>query len=363
MGSATLSHLARRGVRVLGVDRYSPPHTRGSTHGESRIIREAYYEHPLYVPLVRRAYQCWHDLEQETGAVIYRKTGGLMLGREDGPVVSGSRASALQHAITHQVLTAEQVRRDFPGFAPPDDFVGLWEERAGLLYPEAAVTAYLTQAARFGAVIRTDAPLLQWSADAAGVRVETGQGRVTAQQLVLATGPWLGSHLGLAAPVLQVERQLFHWFQPVSDSRGWPVALWEHHRGGLFATLPDGIGRVKAGVHHEGKIVDPETVERQTTPEEDAGIRALVARYQPGAAGPLMGSAVCLYTNTPDRHFVIDRHRDHPNVLVLSPCSGHGFKFASAIGEVAADLLTGGRPPFDLAPFSLQRFHQTPARP
>lgn len=358
MGSATLYQLARRGARVVGVDRFSPPHTMGSTHGQTRIIREAYYEHPLYVPLVRRAYDCWQDLEEQAGVEIYRKTGGLMLGREDGPVVSGSRTSALEHGISHQMLSAAEVRSRFPGLTPPEDFVGLWEDRAGLLFPESAVAAQLALAQRLGAVILPETRVLRWSADQNGVRIETPGGVITARALVLSVGPWISSLLGARGAGFQVERQLFHWFEPSMDASGWPVALWEHRHGGLFATLPDGARRVKAGIHHEGEVVDPETVNRRPEEKDEIGIRSLLAQYQPAAAGRLLDSAVCLYTNTPDRHFVLDWHPDHANVLVASPCSGHGFKFSSAIGDVVADLVTTGMADFDLSPFSFGRFHE-----
>jgi sarcosine oxidase len=356
MGSATLYQLARRGIRTVGVDRFTPPHSVGSTHGRSRIIREAYYEHPLYVPLVRRAYACWQELEERSGTTVYRKTGGLMLGPPSGPVISGSRASAVEHGIGHEMMTAAAVRAGFPGFTPPEDFVGLWEERAGLLFPEAAVAAQLALAQHHGAVVRMESRVLRWSADQHGARIETAGGVIDARVLVLSVGPWISSLLGPRGAVFQVERQLFHWFEPSVNSAGWPVALWEHRQGGLFATLPDGAHRVKAGIHHEGEVVDPETVNRRPEAEDETRIRHLLARYQPAADGTLLDSAVCLYTNTPDRHFVIDWHPDHDNVLLVSPCSGHGFKFSSAIGEVVADLVTTRRSGFDLNPFSLRRF-------
>jgi sarcosine oxidase len=280
----------------------------------------------------------------------------LMLGKADGLVVSGSRASAVEHGISHEMLGAGEVRARFPGFDPPEDFIGLWEERAGLLFPEAAVAAQLALARQWGASIRTDSTVLQWTADPNGVRVQTSQGSLDARVLVLAAGPWIPSLLGNWGSAFQIERQLFHWFEPRRDASRWPVALWEHRYGGLFATLPDGPTRVKAGIHHEGEMTDPDTVNRRPTAKDDASIRDLLERSQPGAAGRLLDSAVCLYTNTPDHHFVIDWHPDHPNVLVVSPCSGHGFKFSSAIGEIVADLVTSGQSGFDLSPFSIRRF-------
>ena len=356
MGSSSLYQLARRGVRVLGLDRFRPPHTFGSTHGQTRIIREAYFERPLYVPLVRRAYTLWDELGQQTGTPVYRRTGGLMLGPENGTVVSGSRTSALEHGISHQILGAEEVRRRFPGFTPPDHFLGLWEDRAGLLFAERAVEAHLALAERHGATIQLGSTVKSWQKDGDGVRVSTGEDEYSASQLVLSAGPWIASLVGKPGRAFSVERQLFHWFRPVTDASGWPVALWEHRPGGLFFTLPDGATRIKAGIHHEGETVDPETVNRTPSVEDESRTRAFLATYQPAANGSLIDAGVCLYTNTPDGHFVIDWHPDHENVLVVSPCSGHGFKFASAIGEVVADLVTTKQSRFDLAPFQFRRF-------
>src|SRR5918992_1629494 len=169
MGSATLFALSRRGVRALGVDQFAPPHTQGSTHGRTRIIREAYFEHPLYVPLVRRAYELWDDLEREAGRTLFHRTGGLMIGPADGAIVAGARRSAVEHDVQHEMLTADQVRRRWPAYDPPDDHGALFELRAGLLLPEACVEAYLELARRSGAVIRTGERVQSWRADGAGV--------------------------------------------------------------------------------------------------------------------------------------------------------------------------------------------------
>ncbi len=355
MGSASLYHLARRGAQVLGCDQYSPPHQLGSSHGRSRIIREAYFEHPLYVPLVRRAFESWKDLEQDSGQLIYRQTGGLMLGRPDGPLVSGSLDSAITHGIDHEVLAPEEVRRRFPGFTPPEDFVGVWEERAGILRPEVAIEAHLRGALRAGGTILRETEVLTWEAGEGGVRVETRGGTIHAGTLVLAAGPWIGSLLP-GRRWFTVERQVFHWFASPQDASRWPVALWEHRLGGLFVTLPEAGHRLKADIHHEGEVVSPDTVDREPSPADLGKIRALLGRHQPGGNGRLLEASVCLYTNSADGHFIFDWHPEHRNVLIVSPCSGHGFKFASVIGEIVADLVITGRAAFDLSPFSAGRF-------
>jgi sarcosine oxidase len=360
MGSAAAWQLARRGRRVLGLDRFSPPHTLGSSHGRSRIIREAYFEHPCYVPLLRRAYECWADLEQASGRRLLRQTGGLMAGPEDGLLVAGALRSALEHGLSHELLSASDIRRRFPGFAPPDDFVGLLEPRAGMLVPEDCVETALDLARHHGADLRMDEPVTSWRADGDGVTVESSAGRYRAERLILAAGPWMASLLGALGRRLEVERQLFHCFEPARTPELFrpercPIAVWEYEHGEIFATQPDVGDGVKAGIHHAGEVTDPEIVRRTPTPEDEAAMRRLVEIYQPAAAGRLREARVCLYTNTPDHHFLIDFHPDHPQVVLASPCSGHGFKFASVVGEILADLATGERSPFDLTPFAFSR--------
>jgi sarcosine oxidase len=360
MGSAAAWQLARRGRRVLGFDRYSPPHTLGSTHGRSRIIREAYFEHPGYVPLLRRAYECWAQLEEESGRVLLRKTGGLMAGPEDGVLFTGARRSAVEHGLPHEVLTAAEIRRRFPGFTPPDDTVGVLEPRAGMLWPEGCVEAALELARRRGAELRTDEPITSWRADGDGIAVTSATGTRRAQRLILSAGPWMPALIGTLGRPLRVERQLFHWFEAARNPELFrpdrcPVAVWEYAPDRIFATQPDAGDGLKAGIHHEGETTDPDHVRREPTAEDESAMRVLVERFMPDAAGRLREARVCLYTNTPDHHFLIDVHPDHPQVILASPCSGHGFKFASVIGEILADLATEGRSRFDLTPFALSR--------
>lgn len=356
MGSAAAYHLARRGRRVLGLDRFAPPHAFGSTHGQTRIIREAYFEHPLYVPLVQRAYDLWEDLERSSARDLLRITGGLMVGIPDGVLVSGALRSAREHRLAHEFLSADQVRRRFPAFRPTDDLAGVWEPRAGVLFPEACVDAHLTLARTHGATLRPGEPLVRWAPDGDGVRVTTDQGEFLADRLLLSAGSWLKALVPELNLPLTVTRQVLFWFAP-ADSPGYfapsrcPIHLWEPAHGRYFYGFPDFGDGVKLAIHHEGEIVDPDHVRREVADDEVEELRRRFRPYLPAADGPLVQTAVCLYTNTPDEHFWIDRHPEHPQVLLASPCSGHGFKFASAIGEILADELTGRKPKFDLGPF------------
>jgi sarcosine oxidase len=364
MGSATTRALARAGARVVGFDRMRPPHTLGSTHGHSRIIREAYYEHPLYVPLVRRAYELWGELETESGRQLLQITGGLMAGPASGALVRGAGESARTHGIAHDMLDADGIRERFPVFAPRPDWIGLFEHRAGMLFPERCVEAMLRGAAEAGATLRLGERVLRWRADGRATSVETDRGSYKVGRVIVSAGPWLPEleeSVGRRLPLL-IERQLSHWFHP--DGPGhprWapgatPIALWETTDDGeVFATFPAHGPGVKCGMHHAGSFTSPDTVNREVSATEDETARRLLERIMPGAAGPLAESRVCLYTNTPDRHFLID-WATPGRVLLVSPCSGHGFKFATAIGEVAAQLALEDRAWIDLAPFSLSRF-------
>ena len=362
MGSATAHALAKRGARVVAFDQLTPPHTMGSSHGRTRIIREAYYEHPLYVPLVRRAFELWRDLQADSSEPLMLQTGGLMIGPERGPLFRGALESARTHGVAHDVLDAATLTRRFPAYRPGVEWVGLLEERAGLLFPERCIAALIESARRLGGALHMDERVVRWSAGDR-VSIETDKGRYEADALVVAAGPWLpglSALLGLRIP-LEIERQLSHWFEPEEpgpsrfDAVRCPVALWEMPDGDVFATIPNEGHGVKCGMHHAGAATSPERVNRSVSQGENAVARELLETVMPGAGGRLLEARVCLYTNTPDRHFIIDWAQPG-RVLIVSPCSGHGFKFASAVGEIAAQLVTDGKSWLDLEPFSLGRF-------
>ena len=364
MGSASVYALTRLRPtrRVLGIDRFSPPHALGSSHGRTRIIREAYFEHPAYVPIVRRAFDLWRELERDVGRQLYTKTRGITVGPEDGMLVRGARASAEAFLVPHEVLSAAAVTRLFPGLQPLDDMVGVVEERAGVLFPEQCISAMLDRGAQAGAELRRDEAVTGWEATDDGVVVRTSAGSYRGARLVIAGGAWVPALVPELAPVLKVVRQPIHWFTPASRPEEFaasrcPVTLWEHGPNRVFYTLPDFGDGVKAAVHYEGQPVDPDRVDRATSREEDAQAADLLRRFMPRATGHLRESQVCLYTNTPDLHFVIDEHPAHPGrVVVVSACSGHGFKFAAAIGEIVGDLVSGAKPRFDLSMFRMKRF-------
>ena len=368
MGSAALYELAARGVSVVGVDAFDPPHALGSTHGRSRIIREAYYEHPSYVPLVQRAYARWAALEQRSGTSLFLQTGGLNIGAPDSGLVTGALASAARHGLDVEVITAGEIARRFPAFAVTPGMIGVFERSAGMLFPEACIGAYLGLARSLGADVRVNTRVVGLSRSAGGIIAETDAGPITARSVVVCAGAWarpLLASVGIEVP-LDVTRQTMHWLEQRGDAdvRGadsFPIALVEHAVDRMFYAMPDTGDGVKVAIHHEGAVVMPEVVDRAIHPADTEPVEGLAARFLPGVAGRIRESLVCLYTNTPDHDFVIDVADGMPNVVVISACSGHGFKFASAIGEVAAQLALGESSDVDLSQFRVSRFSAPPS--
>jgi sarcosine oxidase len=359
MGSAAAYHLSRRGLRVLGVDQYRPPHEHGSSHGETRVIREAYFEHPVYVPLVQRAYELWEELDRVAdGADLLRTTGAVMIGQAGGELMEGTLRSVRRHGLRSEPLDAASIRRRFPALRVPDTMVGIYEERGGVLDPEACITAHLREAEACGADLRFGERVAGWDETGDGVVVRTESARFRAAQLVLCMGPWLPALLP-DAPLL-VERQVVHWFRPAGDAAAFrpgrlPVFLFELAPDRLFYGLPEMGAGVKIARHHGGEVVPLEQIRTSVDAEDIEPVRRFAADFVPGLEPAPVRSSVCRYTNTPDGHFLIDRHPRHRRVWVVSPCSGHGFKFASVVGEIVADRVTGVAPRFDLSLFSLQR--------
>jgi sarcosine oxidase len=360
MGSATIARLAIRGKRVLGLDRWAPGHSFGSSHGDSRIIREMYFEHPMYVPLVQRAHELWRDLEDRTATPLMHLVGGLMIGPEGGSLVQGTLRSAREHGLPHAVIERDEVSRRFPAFALRAGDVAVHDPRAGYLDPEACNAAHLKVAARYGAELRFDEPAASWRADGDGVTVKTSFGEYSAARLVLSVGART-SHFLPELP-LEIERQAVFWFEPGNDLPYHPslFPIWAHEyvEGEICYGFPRLQRGVKASVMHSGEICDDaDKVRRNIDDEEIEPLRRALTGVLPALAkAEVIERDTCIFTNTPDRDFIIDFHPGYPQVLVSSACSGHGFKFASAIGEVQADLVTGNVSPFDLAPFSIRRF-------
>ena len=365
MGSAAAWMLARRGVSVIGFDQFRPPHNLGSSHGESRVIREAYYEDPSYVPLVQRAYELWGELGAATDQTLLRETGALMVSEADGLLVSGALASARQHGIPHEALTAAEIRRRFPVMDAREPVVGLLEHRAGMLALDACIEAQLELAARHGAELRFDTPIERWTPTdlddvEAPIEIATADGVVTAERLIITAGAWTSSLLRKLDLPLLVSRQVMFWMRPRGDASRFdlgelPIWMWERDAQDFGYGLPNTGHGVKVGHHYPADAVDPSTYDREVNAQDEATIRGWLEATLPDVSGEVLHAETCLYTNTPDAHFLLDLHPKRPNIVVASPCSGHGFKFAPAIGESIADLALERRSDHDLHLFSFER--------
>jgi sarcosine oxidase len=362
MGSATVAELAARGLRVLGLERSGVPTDQGSSGGVTRMIRLAYNEDPRYVPLVRRAYERWHDLEARVGERLLVTTGGLDAGRPDSVLVTGALAACRLHGIPFESLDAPALRARFPGLAVPDGMVGVYQADAGFVLSERAIAAYAMTAIDDGAEIHGYESVIDWEPEADGVVVRTDRGEYRARRLVLSAGAWMGR---LAAPLRSLaipERQVVIWTQPLRPEwfrvGNFPIFILDDDGTEWYGFPSFGIPGVKVGrYHHRDEVIDPDRLDRAAIDAEDERLlREGIERYLPGANGPLLSAKVCIFTNTPDEHFIIDRYPGVPQVIVASPCSGHGFKFASVIGEVLADLAMDREPAFDLSMFRLGRF-------
>ncbi len=363
MGAAATSQLAARGLRVLGLERFPLGHAFGSSHGLTRIIRLSYFEHPAYVPLLRRAFELWRELQATAGESLLHVTGSLDVGDEDSEVFAGSRRSCETHDLPHDVLDATALAERIPAWRPSASLKAVWQPDGGILLPERCIEAFADRARGLGADIHAEEPALDWDVAGGVARVRTARGTYTARQLVLAGGSWMGTLAPLLTGLLAVERQVVGWFAVTDAARfstqAFPVFVCEVPEGRFYGFPEHGVPGFKIGkYHHRGERVDPDAFDRTCGPEDERVLREAVSRYFPAANGPLLRSAACLFTNTPDEHFVIDRHPDAPQVLLVSPCSGHGFKFASVIGEIVADLVERGETAHDISLFRLARFPQ-----
>lgn len=354
VGSAALYHLARRKVRVLGLDRFFPPHIYGSTHNESRIIRKAYFEGPQYGPMLNRAYELWQELELEIDRQLIGFCGCLNIGPRDSSLVEKAKSTAASLGIDLELLRPDDVNARFAGYELPEDCIAVFEKDAGYIIPESCVEAHLELAKAHGAHCRFGEPVRMWTSDASDVTVKTDHGTYVSRSIVIAAGAWLRE---LADVPVKIERVTNSWFAPTTPLYGpdhCPVFIYEDQSGGHSYGCPD-LGRgVKVGLHHVGPLFDhADDVCRRTTPDDETGARHVVKQLMPQAAGSTLQTRVCLYTNTPDLHYLIDfLGGRNQRVVVGSACSGHGFKMSSAVGEGLAALAIGEQPRVDLSPFN-----------
>ena len=360
VGSAATFHLARRGAKVLGLDRFPGGHDKGSSHGETRIIRKAYFEHPNYVPLLHRAYELWGDLEQRAAEKLYHEVGLIEIGPPDGVVVPGVLTSARQHQLRVDELTEQQVVERFPGLAMPAGCGAVFEQNAGYLMVERCVLAHLEQAAKCGAELRTGETILDWQATHRGVIVRTDKNSYSSQTLVITAGAWASDLLASLGIKLRVLRKHLHWYACNDPSyrvdHGCPAFFFETPAGYFYGFPQIDERGVKVADHTGGtEISAPLVDDKLTEPQDVRRVEQFLRNHLPGVSANPQQHAVCYYTMSPDEHFIVDRHPAHPNVVFAAGLSGHGFKFTSVLGEVLADLASDGATVLPIEFLSCQR--------
>jgi sarcosine oxidase len=363
MGSTTAWQLAKKGHSVLGIERFAPSHDQGSSHGDSRIIRLAYFEDPAYVPLLKRAYELWSEAQYASGEDLFFETGGVMIGPSDSKTVAGALRSAQEWDLGHQMLSYQDMRERFPQFLLKENEVALFEERAGFVRPERSCATHNLLAEQHGAEMRFGEKFLSWQPDGEGVEVVTDKGTYRANRLVISGGSWNPKLLTELKIPMEVKRLTLFWFD-VENMSEWqlgkmPIYIWEPIDIEQFYGFPaiDGPGcGAKIAYFRVGPECDPDHVDRTVRANEIDHINQATCRLK-GMTGPLLRTATCLYTNTPDEHFVIGLHPEYPQVSMAAGFSGHGFKFASVIGEIMSDLATEKSTAHPIDLFSPTRFH------
>ena len=370
MGSAALYQLSKRGVSALGIDQFDPPHNLGSSHGDTRITRLAIGEGAAYTPLAMRSHQIWRELEAASGADLLTVTGGLVIGSPEGAgffhgnpnFVRQTIESAQLYGIEHQILDGGAIRRRFPAFSVADDEVGYYEDEAGFVRPERCVGVQLELARANGAEVLPGTRVLGWQTAGDGVEVRTASGAVRADHLIITAGPWVSEMLAASfQPQLRVCRQVLYWFEvadvgPFEPGR-FPVYIWDCGRGEVegiygFPAIDGPSGGIKIATEQYHTATTPQEMDRNVSPREmQAMYERHVAPHLAGVGPNCLRALVCPYTVTPDSHFVIAPHPEVPQVLVASPCSGHGFKHSAAIGEALSQWVVDGAPQLDLSSF------------
>ena len=361
MGSATLYQLAQRGKRALGIEQFGIAHELGSSHGLTRIIRLAYHEHPSYVPLMRRAYELWRDLEAKTEEQILHITGSIDAGPPDGSNFKGSLLSCEEHDLPHDVLTSAEITKRFPGYRLPSETMAVFQGEGGFLLPECCISLFVEQAQTLGATVHTNERTLEWHPTTNGVSVRTERGEYEAETLVISAGAWASKLLPALSAAAIPERQVLAWFEILRAEHFTPDAFPVFNLvvdEGQFYGFPEfGIPGFKLGkYHHLEENVDPDTIDREPNAQDESVLRDFTEKYFPGAAGATSSMKVCMFTNTPDEHFIIDCLPDSPQVVVAAGFSGHGFKFSSVVGEILSDLAIDGTTSHDIGMFRLARF-------
>jgi len=361
-GSSAAYHLSKNDVKVCGIDKFVPPHAFGSSHGQSRIIRQAYHESPMYVPLVKEAYTLWNELENISGKKLLLKTGGLILGNENAMVIKGARLSAETHNVPYEYLNSKKIAKRFPALKPTENTVAVVEQSAGILFPEKCIKTNLELANKNGARLLFGEAVQSIKQKNNHVEIVTSKNIFQTEKLIVSVGAWLNDLLPELKLPLNIKRQVLFWFrnenkqmQQFIEPEQLPIFIWEYNSPHIFYGFPDLGNGIKIAPHHEGQSIHPDLLSKEVYEDEIKQMKNILDKYF-NADTRFSSSDVCMYTNTPDEHFIIDYYPSHQNIIIASPCSGHGFKFSSAIGKILCDMALEKQLSFDISPFSINRF-------
>jgi len=360
MGSAASYYLSKNGVKVLGLDTYEPPHKLGSSHGHTRVIREAYHEGTSYVPIVKRAYELWNELDHEIEDKLILEYGGMYLG-DDGKYLSDAKKSAKKYDIPIKEFSSKEIKEKYNILNPPNNFKGLLENRSGAVFPEKAISNFLSKSINNGSSHNYNEKVIGWEKQSKFYKVETDKNNYFAEKLIFSSGAWIKNLVPSLKLPVKIERQVLFWFNPIKDKdkfhySNMPNTGWDLDNGMEFYTQPNIENKgFKVAMHHNGKFISENDLNRESNPDDLSIVKNFLEEYIPLANGKLIDSRVCVYTNTPDLDFIIDFYPNDENLIICSPCSGHGFKFTPAIGEICSELVINNGTNYDLSEFSIKR--------
>ena len=360
MGSAASYYLSKNGVKVLGLDTYEPPHKLGSSHGHTRVIREAYHEGTSYVPIVKRAYELWNELDHEIEDKLILEYGGMYLG-DDGKYLSDAKKSAKKYDIPIKEFSSKEIKEKYNILNPPNNFKGLLENRSGAVFPEKAISNFLSKSINNGSSHNYNEKVIGWEKQSKFYKVETDKNNYFAEKLIFSSGAWIKNLVPSLKLPVKIERQVLFWFDPIKDKdkfhySNMPNTGWDLDNGMEFYTQPNIENKgFKVAMHHNGKFISEDDLNRESNADDLSIVKNFLEEYIPLANGKLIDSRVCVYTNTPDLDFIIDFYPNDENIIICSPCSGHGFKFTPAIGEICSELVINNAVNYDLSEFSIKR--------
>ena len=360
MGSAASYYLSKNGVKVLGLDTYEPPHKLGSSHGHTRVIREAYHEGTSYVPIVKRAYELWNELDHEIEDKLILEYGGMYLG-DDGKYLSDAKKSAKKYDIPIKEFSSKEIKEKYNILNPPNNFKGLLENRSGAVFPEKAISNFLSKSINNGSSHNYNEKVIGWEKQSKFYKVETDKNNYFAEKLIFSSGAWIKNLVPSLKLPVKIERQVLFWFDPIKDKdkfhySNMPNTGWDLDNGMEFYTQPNIENKgFKVAMHHNGKFISENDLNRESNADDLSIVKNFLEEYIPLANGKLIDSRVCVYTNTPDLDFIIDFYPNDENLIICSPCSGHGFKFTPAIGEICSELVINNGINYDLSEFSIKR--------